>query len=352
MAFTAELSAQAQTHSANAALAANTLDFQVLTDEEELFVRKIEDWLKDTNAEDYALVRNRFRRLRNFGNAVFDYPSIKNTQFVKDILINENKLTESLLVFSSASYTLRTPTKVAALRSFLVAKFHAFWLLAQLTEGHNELNIPAKNITFSVVFTLMAENVYFSCLDDPGFSDNTKSKLANDLIALWDSGTDPRSIRHLMALSSLWSARDSAPPSFGTMDGNTELLRISIDMGIETEWEDFLKEESTNNETRWALEEFLFGLSYEEIQQVRNRLKRYGVTSVSHDEVRSYLDSMPAYSVVNDYDPRAIYDFFIERKEACTMRKRALAPGPVHTLEEIYLKYRIVLEAGYNVITV
>ncbi|MCL2185927.1 MAG: hypothetical protein FWB86_08775 [Treponema sp.] len=324
----------------------NKQGLQVLSNYEEILVDKIEQWLKKEKPQEHILISERFRRLRNLGGAVFDYPSIKNTQFVKDILINENKLTESLLVFSTASHLLRTPTKVVALRSFLVAKFHAFSLLAQYAEGNNDLHSQALEITFSVVFTLMAENVYFSCLDDPSFSDNTKSGLTHDLIALWDSGTDLRSVRHLMALSSLWTARDSAPPSFGTMDGNTELLRISISMDTETEWEDFLKEESTNDETRWALEEFLFGLSYEEILQVRNRLKRYGVNAISHTEVRSYLDTKPIYSVLNDHDPRAIYDFFIERRDACTLRKRVNAPGPRHTLEEVYLKYRIVLEAS------
>ena len=319
---------------------------QVLSEDEELLIGRIEDWLKEKNPQNHILVHERFRRLRNLGNAVFDYPSIKNIQYVRDILIDEHQLTESLLAFSAASQLLRTPAKVAALRSFLVAKFHAFSLLSRLTEGNDDLFAPAKAISFSVIFTLMAENVYFSCLEDPGFSSNTKSRLADDLIALWDSGTDLRSIRHLMALSSLWKARDSSPPSFGTMDGNTELLRISIDMGTETEWEDFLKEESTNDKTRWALEEFLFSLSYEEILQVRSRLKRYGVTSVSHTEVRSYLDTKPVFSPVNNHDPRAIYDFFIERRDACTLRKRVSAPGPLHTLEEIYLKYRIILESN------
>jgi hypothetical protein len=325
---------------------AGKLSINVLTEEEELLIQKVEDWLKETSPNDQFLVHERFRRLRNLGNAVFDYPSIKDTQFLRDILLNEHQLTESLLAFSSTSHMLRTPAKVAALRSFLIAKFHAFSLLSRLTAENEELHTPTKDISFTVVFTLMAEDVYFSCLDDPGFSSSTKSKLADDLIALWDSGTDQRSIRHLMALSSLWTARDSSPPSFGTMDGNTELLRISIDMGSDTEWEDFLKDESTNDKTRWALEEFLFGLSYEEIQQVRNRLKRFGVTTVSHDEVRSYLDSRPIYSVVNDRDPRAIYDFFIERRDACALRKKVSAPGPLHTLEEIYLKYRIILEAS------
>jgi len=319
---------------------------QVLSEEEEQLVGRVQDWIKETNPQNSEWVRDRFRRLRNLGNAVFDYPSIKDTHFLKDILINEKELIESLLAFSSSVYLLRTPVKVAALRSFLVAKFHAFSLLYQLTEGNDRLQNEARDITFSVVFTLMAENVYFSCLDDPGFSKHTKEKLADDLIALWDSGTDRRSIRHLYALSSLWAARDAAPPSFGTMDGITELFRISIDMGSDTEWEDFLKEESTNDKTRWALEEFLFGLSYEEIMQVRARLKHYGVMAVSRDEVRSYLDSKPVYSVVNDRDPRAIFDFFIERRDACTLRKRVAAPGPLHTLEEVYLKYRIILEAS------
>jgi hypothetical protein len=317
----------------------------VLTEEEELLVGKAEELLKEENSEYYTILHERFRRLRNLGAAVFDYPSIKETKYVRDILIDEHHLTESLLAFSSASHLLRIPSKIAALRSFLIAKFHAFALLSKLAGKNKDLHIPARDISFSIVFTLMAEEVYFSCLEDPAFSNTTKNRLADDLILLWDSGTDQRSIRHLMALSSLWTARDSSPPIFGTMDGYMELLRISINMDTNTEWEDFLKEESTNDETRWALEEFLFGLTYEEILQVRNRLKRYGVSAVNYSEVRTYLDSKPVYSVVNENDPRAIYDFFVERRDTCLLRKKVNAPGPLHTLEEIYLKYRIILES-------
>jgi hypothetical protein len=317
----------------------------VLTEEEELLVGKAEEWLKEENSEYYTILHERFRRLRNLGAAVFDYPSIKETKYVRDILIDEHHLTESLLAFSSASHLLRIPSKIAALRSYLIAKFHAFSLLSKLAGKNKDLHIPARDISFSVVFTLMAEEVYFSCLEDPAFSNTTKNRLADDLILLWDSGTDQRSIHHLMALSSLWTARDSSPPIFGTMDGYMELLRISINMDTNTEWEDFLKEESTNDETRWALEEFLFGLTFEEILQVRNRLKRYGVSAVNYSEVRAYLDSKPVYSVVNENDPRAIYDFFVERRDTCLLRKKVSAPGPLHTLEEIYLKYRIILES-------
>jgi hypothetical protein len=315
---------------------------QVLSESEERLVVKVGEWLKDNSPADYLLAREQFVRLRKLGAAVFDYPSIRDTQFLKGVIRNEERLVESLLAFSSPSHLLHIPTKVVALRSFLVAKFQAFSLLFYMVGERAEFHALIREAIFSVICTLMAEDVYFSCLEDPSFSQNTRTSIADDLIALWDSGQDSRSIRYLPALSALWIARDAAPPCFGTMDGNTELLRISID--LDKEWQEFLVEESTNDETRWALEEFLFGLSYEEIQRVRSRLKRFGISAVGYDEVRSYLGANPSYVVIDNRDPRAIYNFFIERRDACILRKRMAVPGPLHTLEGIYLKYRIILE--------
>ena len=313
-----------------------------LSEEEELLVEKVTEWLKADNSTNLQLVEERFHCLRALGAAVFGYRSIRDTELFNGTIRGVECLSEALLAFSSPSHLLHIPTKVVALRSFLVAKFHAFSLLLYMVGERNEYYNQLRNVIISVVCTLIAEDVYFSCLEEPGFSRNTKSSIANDLIALWDSGVDQRSIRYLSALSSLWIARDAAPPAFGTMDGNTELLRISIDM--ERDWQEFLVEESGNDQTRWALEEFLFGLSYEEIRQIRSRLKRFGVTAIGYDEIRTYLGSKPAYSLVDDHDPRAIYDFFVERRDACKLRKLTSSDGPRYTLEEIYLKYRIVLE--------
>jgi hypothetical protein len=313
-----------------------------LTKEEEELVNVIGQRIKNENYEDYELVKQRFFLLNELGNAVGKYPSIRDMGFLKGICRSEDHLIESLLAFSNRSLLLRIPTKVVAMRSFLVAKFHAFSMLYYLTKNDADYNKSIKDINMSVISTLMAEEVYFTCLEDPDFSLNSKSQVADDLIALWDKGTDLRAVRHLTALSSLWIARDKAPPIFGTMAGNSELFRISMDM--ETDWHYFLKEESTSDETRWALDEFLFGLSYEELKQVRSRLVRHGISAVGYEEIRTFIGSKPAYSVVDSNDPRTIYDFFVERKDACSIRKKISAPGPLRTIEEVYLKYRIILE--------
>ena len=313
-----------------------------LTEAENQLVGEVEAWLREINSDDADLVRERFLRLNSLGTAVFAYPSIRDIQFLKGVIRNESHLAESLLDFSSPSRLLYIPTKVVAMRSFLVAKYHAFSLLSQVVIEKECFHAKVHAVVFSVVSTLMAEAVYFSCLEDPCFSERTKTSLTDDLIALWDKGVDLRGVHHLSALSSLWLARESVPPSFGTMDGTAELLRITIDM--EEDWREFLMVESSNNGTRWALEEFLFGLSWEEIAKVRSRLARFGIGAVGYEEVRSYLDARPTYSTVISGDPRTFYDFFLERKEACTLRKRVRAPGPLFTLEEIYLKYRIITE--------
>jgi hypothetical protein len=314
----------------------------VLKENEEDLVGDVVSYLDSKYPEDGMLVRHRFDCLRELGRAISQFPSVRETQMVRGELRTEEKLIESLCTFAPSSRFLHIPTKIVAARSFLVAKSHAFSLLSILVRDTDAFYIPVRSVIFSIICTLMAEEVYFSCLDDPSFSDNIKYRLAMDLISLWDSGTDPRSVQHLPALEALWTARDEAPPSFGTMDGSSELIRISIDLG--EDWHDFLVDHVSDNETRWALEEFLFGLSYEEIFEVRSRLKRFGISAVSAEEVRSYLGGAPAYTIVKDPDPRAIYDFYVDRRDAAAFRKRISASGPLRALEEIYLKYRIAQE--------
>jgi hypothetical protein len=313
-----------------------------LKEDESRLVEEIGAYLDSKTPEDGKLVRERFVCLEGLGEAVSRYPSVRETQTMRGEQRDEAKLTDALCAFSPSSHLLHIPVRVVAVRSYLVAKFQAFSFLALLVRNVEDFYAPLRRIQFSVICTLMAEEVYFSCLEDPSFPEGIKGRLAHDLVSLWDSGTDPRSVRHLSALESLWAARDAAPPSFGTMDGSSELFRISMEM--EEDWQDFLISQMEEDETRWALEEFLFGLSYEEIREVRERLRRFGLTAVGFAEVHSFLGSQPAYAAVEGSDFRSIYDFYVDRRDAAHFRKRISAPGPRKTLEEIYLKYRIVME--------
>jgi len=313
-----------------------------LSDEEVELIEKIKTHLNSQNQEEYSLVNQRFECLKTLGEAISQYPSVRETQNLRGVFRSEEQLQESLCSFGSTSHLLHIPARVVASKSYLVAKFQAFSLLHILTGKKSEFYQPLRRAILSIIHTLMAEEVYISCLEDPGFSQDIKSNIANDLISLWESGSDPRAVRHLPALDALWTARDSSPPCFGTLNGTTELLRITID--LDAEWQEFLVTNMASKDTRWALEEFLFGLSYEEINSVRERLLELGISAVNHEEIHSYLGSQPAYGIINSSEYRAIYNFYVDRRDAALFRKRISAPGPNRTLEEIYIKYRIAQE--------
>jgi hypothetical protein len=323
----------------------------VLKEHETQLVENVKAYVKEKYPDEYELITERFICLQGLGAAISRYPSVRDTQILQGTERWEEDLITALSNIASASHLFHVPTKVVAARSFLVAKYHAFSLLSKLVQGKDESKrdelkdefyTPLRSIIFSVVSTLMAEDVYFSCLDDPSFSQDIKTSLAHDLVALWDSGRDPRASRHLPALESLWIARDVTPPSFGTMDGSSELVRVSMELG--DDWQEFLLSALGDNDTKWALEEFLFGLSYEEISKVRSRLLRMGIRAVGYNEVRSYIGSHPVYGMVKDAEPREIYDFYVARRNAALFRKRTSAAGPHHTLEDIYLKHLITQE--------
>ena len=313
-----------------------------LNDEEKDLVKRVGDYLDSRDQEESRLITQRFECLDALGEAISRYPSVRDSHTLRGVQRSEEQLLKALCSFASPSHLLFIPARVVAARSYLVAKFQAFSLLHILAGEEKDFYRPLRKVIMSVVHTLMAEEVYFSCLDEPEFSQELKLHLAYDLISLWDSGTDPRTIRHLPALDALWTARDSSPPAFGTMNATSELLLLTINMG--EDWHEFLVAHVAKDETRWALEEFLFGLSYEEINLVRSRLVERGINAVGQEEIPSYLGARPDYGVINSSDYRAIYNFYVDRRDAARFRQRLSVPGPGRALEEIYIKYRIARE--------
>ena len=219
-----------------------------LNNEETALVERIKNYLDSKDQEESTLVMQRFGCLKTLGEAISQYPSVRESNTLRGVQRAEGQLLQALISFASPSHLLHIPARVVAARSYLVAKFQAFSLLHILAGEQEEFYRPLRKVIMSVIHTLMAEEVYFSCLDDTEFSQIVKINLAYDLISLWDSGSDPRAVRHLSALDALWNARDSSPPCFGTMNATSELLRITMDMG--EDWHKFLVAHLSINETR------------------------------------------------------------------------------------------------------
>ena len=294
--------------------------------------------LRQNNIDEAIMVERRFRDIEALARAISRFPPVCQTQLLAGTRRDSSSLASSLTLVSGGSRLLHTPTRVIASRSFLVAKYHAFSLLAIALGTDHLLIDPIHNISLGIVFTLMIEDVYISCLEDPAFPADRKDMLANELVRLWDRGRDPRASVHIPCLKSLWAVRTANPPSFGTLEGTSELVRISMDM--DDDWSRFIAGQLANIQTRSALEEFLFGLSSEELSLLRVHIRAGKLFALDEGGIKEVLGRRRSYIEASDCDARLMYEFYVQRREAAKMRRLMVADGPHRTIEELYLGYR------------
>ncbi len=208
--------------------------------------------------------------------------------------------------------------------------------------AEHELAEAIQGISIEIVFTLTMEDVYLACLEDDKLPLDLKESIAMDLVRLWDRGRDPRASSHIPCIKNLWTVRRENPPSYGTLEGTSELIRINMDM--DDDWTQFILSRRDDREMRGALEEFLFGLSHEEMAHLRVLIRMGNVFALNEGGIQNALGKKRSYTEASDADPRLMYEFYIQRSEGARTRKQTGVHGPQRTIEEIYLSYRFAQE--------
>jgi len=88
---------------------------------------------------------------------------------------------------------------------------------------------------------------------------------------------------------------------------------------------------------KYAFEEFLFGLSYEQMQQIHHAKREMNLHAVDKDWVARTLAVDPESLFSGVTDPEAMYDSFQRRQLASVYRRLREKPGPRRTAEAILL---------------
>ena len=85
------------------------------------------------------------------------------------------------------------------------------------------------------------------------------------------------------------------------------------------------------------MEEFLFGISFEQINRLRTILKEQGVKAIGRDEVSAYLGERVKTDINLDY--RDFYLLYTVRRDNARARQRLHLEGPKHTLEDFFIQF-------------
>lgn len=312
-------------------------DIVVLNQNERALVNRVFENLRVSSPETMIGIATRIMDLERLSVSISRYPSMYEQGILSGTTLTSENLIETLCTFGDYERLLTLPTKAILGKGFLVAKFHAFASITKvaLNSFFSDEDIQElRQSTLNIMFTLMVEDVYLSILDDPNLNGEVRRDIAESLAELWEHRLDHHVLSVAPVLDAVWSVRDQIAPNFGTMIGTSELLLLTI--ALDDSWQNFISTKLGNEDVGHALEEFLFGISYEDITLIRKELKLRNMSAIGRDEVPLIIGHKAALS---NEDPRIFFRAYTQRRNNADARKRLSAPGPKKTLEDHYMQF-------------
>lgn len=312
-------------------------DIIVLNPNERALVNRVFENLRVYSPETMVGVATRIMDLERLSVSISRYPSMHERGYYAGKSRSADSLIDTLCTIGDGERLLSLPTKAILGQGFLVAKFHAFSAitLVAVNSCFSDKDIQElRQATLNIMFTLMAEDVYMSLLDDPNLKPLVRRDIAEALAELWEHRLDQNVISVAPVLDAVWTVRDQIAPNFGTMIGTSELLLLSI--GLDDKWQAFISKRLGDADVAMAMEEFLFGLSYEDISLIRKELRTRGLNAIGRDEVPEIIGHK---ATLSNEDPRIFYRAYTQRRNNADARKRLSSPGPKKTLEDHYMQF-------------
>lgn len=317
-----------------------TTGITILTPHQEVLVKRILDKLHDDAPDRIPHLESRLRNVETLAKDIAQFPSLLERTNMNTSVRTPEALIESLISYQEEGDTmLHLPSKATLGKSFLVTKIHTFYSMFKLASIYTGMDAKQAqeymDETISMMFTLMAEDVYMNLIRDKSISIELRRELASALIILWEHRSDQTISDIAPVLQSVWQARRKIAPAFGTMMGTSELIQVSMQMDVQ--WAQFMRSRLADPDVTQAMEEFLFGISHEQILRLKNILKEQGVKTIGRDEVSAYLGERVKTDISLDY--RDFYLLYTVRRDNARARARLHYAGPKHTLEDHFIRF-------------
>lgn len=290
----------------------------------------------------YRAARTQLDALHSIAGAISSYPPILGEQSLGGRVRSVATLVQALRDLDETDRELRVPAKALLGRSLAVAKINFLIMMRRLASAGGGAAGAGRELGEAVlrnVLMLMAEDVFLALIEDDGCADELRTDAARRLAGIWEFRLDRDLADHAPELLSLWQARRDLRPIYGTMMGASELMRLT--MRVEPGWAAFLSRRMREREVVQAMEEFLFGLSHEELAHLRRVMRQKALQAVSPRRVSAIIGARRTYRPFENGDPRRLYEFYRQRRAAAVARRRANRPGPRITVEEMLLRHII-----------
>ncbi len=241
---------------------------------------------------------------------------------------------------------LHIPTKAVIGQAFLIAKINFLKALDYALEpltAPEELSSGISLELAKAIYGKLAEELFLSIVTDEEAPTEAKVAAAGFLARIWDERLVIAVDDFAPLLESVWRARSKLLPVLGTLLGTYEVFQLFRE-ACDLRFLDYFGGDSVGPEQLLAFEEFLFGLSHEEISKLRTHMRDEGKSVLTLEAARELLGRTKlSWMPVND-GAQALYTSYKKRRVKAHYRALTGAEGPKRTAEEYVMM--ALLRAG------
>jgi len=252
-----------------------------------------------------------------------------------------DSLVEQLCRVHDYDLELHMPTKAVLGQAFLVAKINLLKALGySLASAGGDASLVARveREVAQSIYTKLAEELFESIVTDERGDARVRQNAAKHLMRIWEERLELEVDDFAPLLESAWEARARVVPVLGTLLGTHEVFRLFRE-ARDKRLLDHFGEDDVGEDELLAFEEFLFGLSHEEIGRLRAHMLAEARPVITLDQARALLGDLPstvaAANAANAANAaQALYSSYKKRKVNAQHRASTGAPGPKRTAEE------------------
>lgn len=288
------------------------------------------------NSKQRVEIEGMVTRLGTLATLIRDAPSMASSWDAGTRrTFSAESLIEELCRVHEYDLDLHIPTKAVVGQAYLVAKINLLKALGYTLEATcapRDLIEQMDREVAQSIYTKLAEELFVTIVTDPQSPRRVKSGAARFLYRIWEQRLLIEIDDFAPLLESAWAARSKLLPVLGTMLGTHEVFRL-FQEAHDKRFLDFFGDDDVEEEPLLAFEEFLFGLSHEEIGRIRGNMTEEGRACISLDQARALLGHAEA-SPSDESGASALYTSYKKRRLNAVHRGLTAAPGPKKTAEE------------------
>ena len=281
-------------------------------------------------------LRQAARSLPLIASAIQTYPSPAAQSHFGRQERNVQTLIEALSHAEEGGFEFMIPTSAVLGRAFVLAKINFLKAVEHLLKESGDVVAGAANLVSDMVgdavFSKLAEELLSAVLSNPTNPTTLKRAAAQRLLTMWNNRLKMPVGEFPTVLLSAWRARRKFRAIFGTLIGVTEVFSL-IQGECESPFVNYFAREHVTNDEQQAFQEFIFGLAFEELGQVRDYMRAKGISCVSPEEVQGIIKPSGRPPFFGYPTPDQMYSSYLRRKTRAEYRSVSGSRGPRKTAE-------------------